>query len=464
MRIGHRGRLVASVVLLRVVLSCPALAQQAAPPPADGAPAGGTIAEIGTPGALAPDAFPFPEELREQVQFWQKVYAAWSLRQVALHDDRHLGLVYRVVDLPGPAGDVYTDSQREFVRRQKDHLAAELRQLEHKRRAGHELTPAETELAERIAAAAGEDGWVGASSRVRSQRGLRERFRRGVEIANRYDAAFREVFRARGLPEDLALLPHVESSFQAAARSSAGAVGLWQFTRGAGKRFLVLGAAIDERLDPVASAAGAARYLERAYSLLGDWALALTSYNHGVEGMQKARAEFGTDFARIVREYEGPQFGFASRNFYAEFLAAREIARAPGLFFEGELQLEPPLDHDVVVLDRAASVARIASRYKVPAKKLAALNPAWSRKALRGAALVPAGTRVWLPAGTLAPAAQVAAPAPAAAPRVHVVRRGDTLSAIARAHGVRLEELLAVNGLTKRSVLRPGQRIKLPGA
>jgi membrane-bound lytic murein transglycosylase D len=71
----------------------------------------------------------------------------------------------------------------------------------------------------------------GAAMRVRSQRGIRERFKHGLEISRRYDRQFRKIFRDAGLPEDLAYLPHVESSFQPAAKSSAGAVGMWQFTK-----------------------------------------------------------------------------------------------------------------------------------------------------------------------------------------------------------------------------------------
>jgi membrane-bound lytic murein transglycosylase D len=59
----------------------------------------------------------------------------------------------------------------------------------------------------------------------------------------------------------------------------------------------------------------------------------LTSYNHGINGMVRAQNQMGNDFVRIVQEYDSPKFGFASRNYYAEFLAAREIARNPEVYF-----------------------------------------------------------------------------------------------------------------------------------
>jgi membrane-bound lytic murein transglycosylase D len=263
------------------------------------------------------------------------------------------------------------------------------------------LADDEKALALKIADAAGSGGIVGASQRVRSQRGLRERFRRGLEISGRYHDAFVAVFREAGLPEELADLPHVESSFQVAARSSAGAVGVWQFTRGAARKFMQLTPGLDERLDPVAAARGAARYLKTAYDELGSWPLAITSYNHGIEGMKAARERFGMDFPKILSEYDGRTFGFASKNFYKEFLAAREIASDPAAYFPEGLVPDPPLHHERVTIDRPTSSKGLASRYGVSLKGLAAINPAWTSRALRGSSPLPAGTEVWLPEGTL---------------------------------------------------------------
>jgi len=77
---------------------------------------------------------------------------------------------------------------------------------------------------------------------------------------------------------------------------------------------------------------------------LGDWPSALTSYNHGIGGMKKAQNRMGLDFARIVKDYDGPAFGFASRNYYAQFLAAREIAVKPDAFFPEGILYEMPIN------------------------------------------------------------------------------------------------------------------------
>ncbi len=346
--------------------------------------------------------FPSPPELQPQVGFWQQVYASWGRHQVALHDDRYLDLVYGVLTLPGEVSESQTPEQKDFVKGHQENLRAMLRQLESKVAINAPLTPAEQKLADRIRASSGGSGAIaGVSERLRTQRGMRERFKRGLEISGRYDAAFREVFREASLPEDLAYLPHVESSFQNHAASSAGAVGMWQFMPDTARHFGMLNAAVDERRDPVASAQGAARYLGNAYNRLGSWPLTLTSYNHGVGGMKNAQQVFGNDFVAIVRSYSGKGFGFASRNFYTEFLAARDIARNPQRFFPEGVHYESPLNLDRVRLRQAVNSVTLATYYDVSPEELVGLNKAWNPAAQNGRIPLPARTLVWLPAGTV---------------------------------------------------------------
>jgi membrane-bound lytic murein transglycosylase D len=348
--------------------------------------------------------------MREGVEFWKNVWTRWTLEQVVLHDTDHPSIVYELFELPPPAGETYTDAQRDYVKGRREALQARLTALEQKVAAATPLDDDEKALALKITEVAGSDGIVGASLRVRSQRGLRERFRRGLEISGRYRDAFVAVFREAGLPEGLADLPHVESSFQVAARSSAGAVGVWQFTKGAAHKFMLLTPGLDERLDPVAAARGAARYLKAAYDELGSWPLAITSYNHGIEGMRAARDRFGLDFEKILDAYDGRAFGFASKNFYKEFLAAREVAMDQAAYFPEGLVPEPPLAHDRVTIERPTTAGGVASRYGISLAGLAAINPAWTTRALRGSSPLPAGTEVWLPKGTLQRVASVAKP------------------------------------------------------
>lgn len=347
------------------------------------------------------DTFITPAGLEPQVEFWVKVYSHWSQGQVALHDNRHMDLVYRVLELPGPVSDGYSKDSRRYVREQQRWLKQQLNELEQNHSQGLPLSPQQQALAEQITAVAGEQAIWGAAERLRSQRGLRERFQRGLAISTRYVPLFQQIFRNAGLPADLAYLPHVESSFQAHARSSVGATGMWQFTKGAARTFMTDHPGVDERLDPVASAKGAARYLATAHRYLDSWPLALTSYNHGIGSMRKARERFGTDFMQIVRYYDRPSFGFASRNFYAEFLAARAIARSPETYFPTGVDSMPQLELDSIVLADSIGSDQLARYFAVPKPDLVELNPAWTAAAVHGKVALPPGLTVWLPRGAV---------------------------------------------------------------
>ena len=328
------------------------------------------------------DLFPRPSAIEPQVSFWRNVYGTWSLSQVAFHDNRYMNVVYEVFQLPGEAAEGYTSRQKELIQERFDYWKTRLRDLEEKLAVGAALNADDQWLARLIAPSTNAAAAIqGASERLRYQRGLRERFKRGLEISGRYDRRFREIFRRAGLPEDLAYLPHVESSFQANARSSAGALGMWQFTPGAAKMFMNGNASVTARLDPIASAEGAARYLSHAYDQLGSWPLAVTSYNHGIGGMQRAKDRFGHNFPRIVKHYDHPLFGFASRNYYAEFMAARDIANDPERFFPEGIRYES--GSDGTLAGSNADAGFTAQRRAQPTLKVASASRIEQSKAAR---------------------------------------------------------------------------------
>jgi membrane-bound lytic murein transglycosylase D len=126
-------------------------------------------------------------------------------------------------------------------------------------------------------------------------------------------------------------------------RSSAGALGIWQFTRSTGREFLKITRYRDDRLDPVRSTEAAAELLLSNYQALGSWPLAITAYNYGTAGMERAASEFGSDYVKIVQNYTGEHFGFAVKNYYAEFLAADQVYRYQDKYFPGiESEEAPP--------------------------------------------------------------------------------------------------------------------------
>ncbi|MGB5734864.1 MAG: lytic transglycosylase domain-containing protein, partial [Thiohalocapsa sp.] len=346
--------------------------------------------------------FPVPVEIQPNVDFWRHVYGVWGRNQVAFHDDEHMGIVYEVGELPGPIKESYTSDQKAWVKARKAMYRDRLRILEQKIRTRAPLTTSDKQLLAVIEKGGNRGDIYGAADRVRSQRGVRERFKRGLEISGRYDTSFREIMRSKGVPEDLAYLPHVESSFQTHARSSVGAAGIWQFMPATGRDYgMQVDGTIDERLDPIICADGAARYLSAAHRKLGSWPLAITSYNHGKGGVANAKAQYGNDIGRIVKHYDGRAFGFASRNFYASFAAAREVAGHPERYFPEGVNYDQPWSHDRLVLRSPMPAPHVAKHYGVSTASLATANLHWRDRATSGRSLLPAGSTVWLPPGSM---------------------------------------------------------------
>ncbi|NCA89051.1 MAG: LysM peptidoglycan-binding domain-containing protein [Gammaproteobacteria bacterium] len=344
--------------------------------------------------------FPVPPGIEDNVEFWRKVYGEMDRSQVVIHDNQYMGAIYEVVEVPA-AYRGSGESRRAFVKGKQQEYQDRLATLERKLVSGESLTAADRELQSKLEAVGGRNAVFGASERVRTQQGMRERFRSGMEISGRYDAAFRETFRKHGVPEDLAFLPHVESSFQSRARSGVGAAGLWQFMPATGRIYdLQVDHHMDERMDPMLACEGAARYLAAAHKKLGSWPLAITSYNHGQGGMAKAKSLHGADIGKIVQNYKGEAFGFDSRNFYSQFVAAREVAGNPDKYFPEGVAYHKPHDHDRLVLRQAMPADQVARHYGLSVYQLDDLNPSWNNAIVQGKARIPAGASVWLPAGT----------------------------------------------------------------
>ncbi|CAG0942508.1 Membrane-bound lytic murein transglycosylase D [Gammaproteobacteria bacterium] len=415
----------------------------------------------------ADEALPRPPGLAAEVAFWQRIFAECTSQQGLIHDNRHLGVVYEKIDATGEGSQARLQRLADTARARYERI---LRTLASGERSGLDaesarvlaLWPANVSNAELRAAA----------DRVRFQQGLAERFHAGLVRSGQWRDHIRESLREHGVPEGVAALPHVESSFDPNARSFVGAAGLWQFTGDTGKRFMRIDQAVDERRDPYESSEAAARLLRYNHDLLGTWPLAITAYNHGAAGMRRAVDSVGTtDIEAIIRRYDGPAFGFASRNFYVSFLAALAIEQDPERFF-GPVQRQPPRQELVVEVPDFMRIDALEKAFGVPRSTLQAYNPALLPPVWDGAKYVPRGFRLRLPAGQVIDASpqQLLASIPSGQrfdnqvpDKMHKVKRGDTLSRIAAHYGTTVGKLAQANGLTPGARIRVGQSLKLPG-
>ncbi len=411
--------------------------------------------------------FPKSAALVPRVEFWKRIYSEVDSSGGLLHDSEDLSLVYEAVRLPG---DASRRSQERFLRERREHFQAILRRLAAGKRSG--LSAEQQRVLSLFPPGVSDATLRAAAGGVRFQLGQADKFRAGLIRQGRWEHYMRGVFAERGMPVELASLPHVESSFNPAARSHVGASGLWQFTRSTGRLYMRVDHLIDERNDPWLATIAASRLLRSNYERSRSWPLALTGYNHGIGGMERAARQLGTrDMATIIERYRSRSFGFASKNFYCEFLAALEVEENAGRYF-GRLELDAPDHPEIVVLEGYYRPSTLAAAFGVSLESLRAANLALQSGVWSGSRFVPRGYALRVPRNPLRASPElVLASIPAGERHVEQVReaqyrvkRGDTLSRIAARHGVRTKDLMDANGLRSANRIRVGQRLEIPGS
>ncbi len=290
---------------------------------------------------------------------------------------------------------------------------------------------------------------------------LREFLSAGLARGAQYLPMIQNVFRAEGLPLDLAYIPLIESAFKPTALSRTKAKGVWQFMSAtATEHGLKHDWYIDERSDPQKATVAAAKYLKTLYTMFGNWHLAMASYNGGPGRVQRAinrsgLPEFwdlsaGTRF--LPRE---------TREYVPMILAAVIIAKNP-LKYGFDVMAETARETESVRVPPAVDLRRIAEWAGVNSDDIQELNPELRRwtTPIRGA-----GYAVNVPAGSAEAVRThlaVASPGELNALQWYVVKRGDTLTTIARKLRVNRTDLAEANYLQVAARVSAGQRLLVP--
>jgi membrane-bound lytic murein transglycosylase D len=417
--------------------------------------------------SVADETFPQPVELQPDVDFWIDVFTKYGNDEGVLHDNRNLAIVYDRLAIPENLSR--RDRQRR-VEKQRKALQSVLRSLASGKR--DNLTAEESRVLALWPAGVSNQTLSGAAGRIRYQQGLKDRFREGLQRSGRWRDHVNREFQALNVPIEIAALPHVESSYNPEARSHVGASGIWQFTRSTGRRFMRVDHVVDERNDPFAATRAAGQLMAYNYSITGNWPMAITAYNHGLGGVRRAMQKYGdTAYVDILRKYNGRTFGFASRNFYVAFLAAKEVDQNVGTYFQG-LIAENPTDYAVASLPSYVSVSGLTKALGTTPRKLAQHNPALQATVWQESKYLPKGYEVRYPAGdTSRPLSEILASLPGDVvftrqlpDMFHRVARGDTLSQIAETYDTRVSTLVALNSLGSSHRIRAGQQLRLPAA
>ena len=413
------------------------------------------------------ELFPLPAELQPDVNFWLSIFTEYNTREGVLHDNRYLGVVYEQVPLPE---NVSRRQRQRIADQRRNYYKAILQSLASGKR--DSLSVDEARVLKLWPDDVTNKELNAASGRIRLQLGLSDRFEEGLRRAGRWRSYVNSEFTSLGVPIELAALPHVESSYNPDARSHVGASGIWQFTRSTGRRFMQIDHILDERNDPFLATTAAAKLLAYNYSIAGNWPMAITAYNSGLAGARRAMRQFGDHaYADILRKYNGRTFGFASRNFYVAFLAAKEVDQNQQKYFPGIVP-DSPVDYTKYKLDAYVPADKLAAVLNVRERDLKRHNPALQATIWQGSKHLPQDFEIRMPTNILSGSMQdlVANLSSDAMfdkqlpDLFHTVARGDTLSEIADAYSTRVSTLVALNSLSSGNRIRAGQKIRLPAA
>ncbi|HEY1250347.1 MAG TPA: transglycosylase SLT domain-containing protein [Thermoanaerobaculia bacterium] len=290
---------------------------------------------------------------------------------------------------------------------------------------------------------------------------LHDKIEAGLGRSGRYVPMIQRIFAEQGLPQDLAWIAFIESSFLPHARSNKAAHGIWQFMPRTGREYgLKSNGIIDERRDPEKATRAAAVYLAYLHELFDDWYLAMAAYNAGegkiMRGIQRTGAK---DFWQLAANRTAIRK--QTKNYVPAFLASVLISKNPS-HYGFDVAPAPPLEYDTVVLDRPVSLEHLAAGAQLTLDDLQDLNP---ELRLTVTPTQPEGYALKVPAGSHDAVLAAYADAPTAKPpsfKTYVAKKGDTLPRIAKRHGVSVASLAAANSLSTRSKVARGQEIMIP--
>ena len=407
--------------------------------------------------AYGQELLPRPAALEPAIKFWTRVYTEVDTESGFLHDSNNLAIVYERVEYDRPE-----------IERQRTQIQDALKALAAGKRSG--LSSFEQHILSLWPSSVSSATLSTAANNVRFQLGQSDRFVEGLVRSGAYRDHIDSVVRAKNLPIELGALPHVESSFHPGAYSSVAAAGMWQFMRATGQRFMRIDHIVDERMDPYTATYAAMSLLEYNYRILGTWPLALTAYNHGTGGMSRAVRDTGSNkIEDIIANYKGPNFGFASRNFYPQFLAVLDVERQAQTLF-GVLRLDASPQYEEFEMDSFVEAQTLADALGVTLEHLRFDNPALRPIVWDGGKRIPKGFVIKVQKeqlngsiNTLLARVPSSERYPIQTPDIaYVIQKGDSLSTIARRFKTSVAQLASLNQIRDTGRISIGQRLLLP--
>ena len=316
--------------------------------------------------------FKVTRELRKRVDFWVAIYSQYSTTQGVYHLIDDPSVILGKIDL--------TDISH----------ATDMTDAQKRRTIEIEVKSRKLNLAKKFAVH---------PNKVRLQMGLRDRMRKALFLSGKYLTQMEEIFEEENLPIELTRLPFVESSFNVFAQSKVGASGLWQIMPSVARPQGFITRNYDNRNHPIHSTQLAAEIMKQNYRSLKSWPLAITAYNHGLSGvkrmMRKSESVKIEDMIKSKRVTGS--WGFASKNFYACFLAVLEVERNATELFGDDLVKARSVSFREYKLPYKKKKTDVLKWFDGSVTRFKQMNPHLNWAAIKNRSTVPAGVSLMIP-------------------------------------------------------------------
>jgi membrane-bound lytic murein transglycosylase D len=317
--------------------------------------------------------FQVPVSMQDRVNFWVKIYSHYSTTQGVFHLVDEPSVILGEIDLT----EIFEDNK----------MSAHQKKVMIK----NEVSRRKSILMNKYK--------IIDPRQVRLQMGLRDRMKKAIYLSGKYLDRMEDIFEKEKLPIELTRLVFVESSFNIHAQSKVGASGLWQIMPNVAREKGYITNHADKRNHPIEATKLAAHIMKTNFNSLKSWPLAITAYNHGLTGVRRmmrksdsVRIEGLIESAKVTRTW-----GFASKNFYACFLAVLEVERNAEKLFGDKLMTADALAFKEFKLKSNRSKSEVLEWFDGSVTRLKQMNPHLNWSKISQKKVVPAGVSLMVP-------------------------------------------------------------------